>query len=64
MASNPEEQAVGIPPEVWAKVEEVIPLAHRALYGHRVRPQLRRALDGLNQALTAHDMPTYPERKL
>ena len=41
--------AVQVPMSVWESVQEVVPLSQRALYGHRVRPQLKRALDKLRE---------------
>lgn len=41
--------AVQVPMSVWEALSEVVPLSQRALYGHRVRPQLRRAIETLRQ---------------
>ena len=41
--------AYEMPASLFESIQEVIPLAQRALYGHRVRPQLRRALNTLQE---------------
>lgn len=39
--------AYQLPASVFESVAAVLPLAQRSLYGHRVRPQLRTALEEL-----------------